>query len=182
MPPMPAMAEARLKERKDWWFSTRTSKESPANLLHYVRKAIGGVSPDYVLIASVGEAPGKAVLHYYLLQGVLQLFVQIGWGGGAAGPGGANGPVRDCLEMARALVTAVPQALYGGLLDPGGRLTVVATDRGESFWEHASAEGRLLLTSRSSRRNARNLPGPQEVLTEAVRWCRGSAEGRERQG
>jgi len=178
MPPMPAMAEARLKERGEWCFSTRTFKEPPSSLLHYVRKAIGGASPDYVLVASVGEDPEPSVLHYFLLQGILQLFVQIGWNGRETAPGRSNDLARECLDLARDLVVSVPGALHRGLLDPGGRLTVVATDRGESFWETASAVGRLLQTSRSSRRLTRNLSGPREVLTEAVRWCRtGTGQG-----
>jgi hypothetical protein len=176
MPPMPETAEARLKEREEWCFSTRSFKESPSNLLHYVRKAIGGVSPDYVLVASAGEGPADVALHYYLVRGILQLFVQVRWVGSGAAPGRTNELARECLVLAGELVTAVPGALYRGLLDPGGRLTVVATDRGDSFWETASGDGRLLQTSRPSRRNLRNLPGPREVLTECVRWCRGRAE------
>jgi hypothetical protein len=175
MPPMPDMAQTRLKEREEWYFSTRTFKEPPTNLLHYVRKAIGGVSPDYVLVASAGEKPEDVALHYYLVRGILQLFVQIGWAGAEAVPGRTNDLARECLALAGELITAVPGALHRGLLDPGGRLTVVATDRGDSFWETASGEGRLLRTSRPSRRNVRNLPGPREVLTECVGWCRGKA-------
>jgi len=171
LPPMPETAEARLKEREAGCFSTRAFKESPVNLLHFVRKAIGGASPDYALVASAETEPGAVALHYYLVRGILQLFVQVGWG-----PGRANQPARECLELARELVGAVPGALYGGLLDPGGRLTVVATDRGESFWETASGTGRLLFTSRPSRRKLRNLPGPREVLSECVAWCRGKGE------
>lgn len=179
MPPMPETAEARLKERGPGCFSTRTFKESPANLRHFVRKAIGGASPDYVLVACLSEPPPGPVLHYYLVQGLLQLFVQVGWGGAGTEPGGATGPARACLTVARELVMAVPGALYGGLLDPGGRLTVVATDRGDSFWETASAAGRLLVTTRSSQRKARNLPGPREVLAGALDFCRGrSAEAK----
>jgi hypothetical protein len=181
MPPMPERAKDRLKARAEWLYSTRTFKESPANLPHFVRKAIGGASPDYVLVASVGEAPASAVLHYYLIHGILQLFLQVGWGGPGAGPGGINDPARECLALAHELVRAVPAALYRGLLDPGGRLTVVATDRGDSFWEAASAEGRLFLTSRPARRTVRNRPGPREILGEAARWCRAKpAETRQR--
>ncbi|MBP1780111.1 MAG: hypothetical protein H6Q86_6122, partial [candidate division NC10 bacterium] len=44
MPPMPDGADARLKERGEWCYSTRALKESPLNVQHYVRKAIAGAS------------------------------------------------------------------------------------------------------------------------------------------
>ena len=179
MPPMPEMAEARLKEREEWWFSTRTFKESPDNLMHYVRKAIGGASPDYVLVARTGEEPDGTALHYFLLQGPLQLFVRIAWGAAGTDPAGAR--IRTCLELAHELVVAVPGALHRGLLGRSGRITVVATDDGESFWEAAAGVGERPQQGSPSRRNNKNPPKPSEILAEAVRWCRGkSAEERRR--
>jgi hypothetical protein len=181
MPPMPEMAEARLKERGEWWFSTRTFKESPENLMHYVRKAIGGASPDYVLVARTGQEPDGTALHYYLLQGPLQLFLRVAWVGAGPKAEPTNARVRGCLDLAHELVAAVPSALRRGLLERSGRITVVATDVGDSFWETAVGAGGRPQGDRPSRRGSRNLPGPREVLTEAIRWCRGeSAEGRRR--
>ena len=179
MPPMPEMAEARLKEREEWWFSTRTFKESPENLMHYVRKAIGGASPDYVLLARTGQEPDGTVLHYYLLQGPLQLFVRIAWSAAGSDPAGAQ--IRTCLDLAHELVAAVPGALHRGLLRRSGRITVVATDDGESFWEAAAAVGERPQEGSPTRRNSKNPPKPSEILAEAIRWCRGElAEGRRR--
>lgn len=179
MPPMPEMAEARLKEREAWCFSSRAFKESPENLMHYVRKAIGGASPDYVLVARTGQEPDGTALHYYLLQGPLQLFVRIAWENAGIAP--ASAQLRACFELAHELVAALPGALRRGLVPRRGRITVVATDRGESFWETAAVVEERPQEARPSRRNVRNLPRPQEVLREAIRWCRGeSAEGRRR--
>ena len=172
MPPMPEMAEARLKEREDDCFSTRTFKESPANLLHYVRKAIGGVSPDYVLVALGRDGRTADALHFFLVQGPLQLFLQIGWGGAGAARERATALVNDCFALAHQLVEAVPHALRKGRLAPTGRLTVVGSDLGESFWEVAQADERADRPSRPLRGKNRGARGPREVLEEAVRWCR----------
>ena len=172
MPPMPEMAEARLKEREDDCFSTRTFKESPANLLHYVRKAIGGVSPDYVLVALGRDGRTADALHFFLVQGPLQLFLQIGWGGAGAARERATALVNDCFALAHQLVEAVPHALRKGRLAPTGRLTVVGSDLGESFWEVAQADERADRPSRPLRGKNRAARGPREVLEEALRWCR----------
>ena len=109
MPPMPEMAEARLKEREDDCFSTRTFKESPANLLHYVRKAIGGVSPDYVLVALGRDGRTADALHFFLVQGPLQLFLQIGWGGAGAARERATVLINDCFALAHQLCRGGPR-------------------------------------------------------------------------
>jgi hypothetical protein len=171
MPPMPADAESRLKEREEGCFSTRTFKVSPAELLHYVRKAIGGVSPDYALIAIARLADGGDGLHYYLVQGPLQLFLQLRWGTGPAERERAAAAVAECFALAHELVAVVPQSLRRGLLDRTGRITIVGTEVGEGFWEVARLEGRetRLWKPRSKGRVSHK---PREILEEALVWCR----------
>jgi hypothetical protein len=172
MPPMPEMAEARLKEREDDCFSTRTFKASPADLLHYVRKAFEGVSPDYVLVALGRDGRTADALHFFLVQGPLQLFLQIGRGGAGASRERATALVNGCFALAHQLVEAVPHALRKGRLAPTGRLTVVGSDLGESFWEVAQADERADRPSRRLRGKNRAAQGPREALEEAIRWCR----------
>jgi len=172
MPPMPEMAEARLKEREDDCFSTRTFKEPPTNLLHHVRKAIGGVSPDYVLVALGTDGRTVDALHFFLVQGPLQLFLQIGWGGAGAVRERATALVNDCFALAHQLVEAIPRALRKGRLARTGRLTVVGWNLGESFWEVAQPDERADRPSRPLRGKSRPAQGPREVLEEALRWCR----------
>jgi len=172
MPPMPEMAEARLKEREEGCFSTRTFKESPAELLHYVRKAIGGASPDYALLALGEDGRMADALHFFLVQGPLQLFLQVGRGGAGAAQARATALINDCFALARRLVDAVPGAVRSGRLAATGRLTVVGSDLGESFWEVAQADERAERPSRPVRGKNRDAHGPREVLGQAVRWCR----------
>jgi len=172
IPPMPADAEERLKEREDACFSTRAFKESPVNLQHYVRKAIAGVSPDYVLVARVGHGTGPCAMHYFLVQGPLQVFLQLACGG-QAGQNRATLLINECFNLAHELVAEVPHVLRAGRLPASGRLTVVASDRTESFWEMAGAGERAGQAARPAGVKTHDARTPRQVLEAAVRWCRG---------
>ena len=173
MPPMPADARTRLKEREEWCFSTRAFKVSPSELQHYVRKAIADVSPDYVLIAQAGHGVGSSALHYFLVQGPLQLFLQIGWGGGSAERERSTALLNECFALAHRLVGAIPEALRRGWLPRQGRITVVGSSLGEGFWEVAAAGERASQPGGPPRGKTRGGIGPREILEEAVLWCRG---------
>jgi len=172
MPPMPDAAEARLKERAEWCFSTRAFKESPYDLRHYARKAIAGASPDYVLVARVGQGVNSFAMHYFLVQGPLQVFLQIAWGG-QVGHERSTALVNECFASAHELVAVVPQALRAARLAQAGRLTVVGSDLVESFWEVAAPGERASQPGRSTRGKAQDVRKPRQILEEAVRWCRG---------
>ena len=173
MPPMPADAGTRLKEREEWCFCTRSFKVSPSELQHFVRKAIAGVSPDYVLIAQAGHGIGSSALYYFLVQGPLQLFLQIGWGGGSAERERSTALLNECFALAHRLVGAIPEALRRGWLPRQGRITVVGSSPGESFWEVAAAGERASQPGGPPRGKTRSGIGPREILEEAVLWCRG---------
>lgn len=172
MPPLPSDAEARLKEREDACFSTRAFKESPVNMRHYARKAITGVSPDYVLVARVGHGAEACAIHFFLVQGPLQVFLQLACGS-PAGQDGATTDVNECFGLLHEVVAAVPRALRSGRLAATGRLTVVASDRSESFWEIASAGERGGQAARPARVKTHDARTPRQVLEAALRWCRG---------
>jgi hypothetical protein len=174
MPPMPADARTRLKEREEWCFCTRGFKLPPSELMHFVRKAIAGVSPDYVLIARAGHGVGSSALHYFLVQGPLQLFLQIGWGGGSAEKERSTVLINECFALAHRLVGAIPEALRRGRLPRQGRITVVGSNLGDGFWEVAVAWERASQPGGSPRGKTRSGIGPRETLEEAVRWCRGT--------
>jgi hypothetical protein len=176
MPPMPADADVRLKERDTWCFSTRALKVSASDLAHHARKAIGGASPDYVLVAQASQGLPRNALHYFLLQGPLQIFLQLGWAEAPAEHARATGLVNDCFALAEQLVAAVARALHAGRLARAGRLTVVASDLSECFWEVAAPGVHASQPGRSPRGKGRDVRGPREVLAEAVAWCRGTAQ------
>lgn len=172
MPPMPDAAEARLKEREEWCFSTRAFAESPFNLQYYVRKAIAAASPDYVLVARVEHGANSVAMHYFLVQGPLQVFLQMAWGN-LASRDRLTALVNECFTLAHELVVAVPQALRAGRLPRNGRLTVVGSDLAESFWEVAAPGERASQPGRPNRGKTKDVRRPRQILEEAVRWCRG---------
>ena len=173
LPPMPVDANARLKEREEWCFSTRTFKVSPFDLAHHVRKAMGGASPDHVLVARTGSQSGRAAMHYYMVQGPLQIFLQIDCGATPFEQARAVESITRSFGLAHDLVAAVPRALHCGRLSRGGRLTVVGSDLGESFWEVAEGEDRGSRPGRQTQGKRRDISGVFEVLAEAIAWCRG---------
>jgi len=175
MPPMPETARGRLKERGEWCFSTRALKVSPYDLQHYVRKVIAGASPDYVLIAHAGPGVNLCALHYFLVQGPLQLFLQIKWGGASMDRQGSTALANECFTLAHQLVEAIPEALRRGWLTREGRLTVVASSFSDGFWEVAAGGGRAEQQWPPPRRMPRSMLGPREVLLKALHWCQGEA-------
>ena len=174
VPPLPDGADARLKEREDACFSTRAFKESPINLQHYARKAIAGASPNYVLVARVGQGADSCAMHYFLVQGPLQVFLQLACGS-QAGQRRATMVVNECFSLAHELVAAVPRALRAGHIPRAGRITVVGSDLVESFWEVAAAGERASQPGRPTRGKAQDTRNPRRILEEALRWCRGGA-------
>ena len=173
MPPIPEPARPRLKEREEWCFSTRAFKVFPHLIQHYVRKAIEGASPDYVLVARAGQSADACAMHYFLVQAPLQLFLQISLDGPCLERTQSTVLVNECFALAHQLVEAIPEALRRGRLSRRGRLTVVASDLNESFWEAVAGGERAGGSWRQSRRPPRTLLGPREVLQEASRWCGG---------
>ncbi|HYL81145.1 MAG TPA: hypothetical protein VEU07_10065 [Candidatus Acidoferrum sp.] len=171
MPPMPDAALSRLKEREEWCFSTRAFKVSPYRLQHFVRKAIEGASPDYVLVAKTGQEADPDAMHYFLVQTPLQLFLQIGSSGVRVSREQSASLVNDCFASAHQLVRGIAEAQRHGRLPRGGRMTVVASNLNESFWEVVAGAERAAGSVLPSRRQPRNLLGPREVLSEASRWC-----------
>jgi len=167
MPPVPPALERQLKERHEWWFSSRTSKATPHDVFHYARKAMEGAAPDYVLIAKAGP-PETPAIHYFLVQAPLQLFIQIAYGD--AGRARAVALLNRCFDLAHRLATAAPAATRRGRLSADGRLTILASDVAEGFWEVAMSTERGVQPGRGGRARARQ--GPLEILEEALRWCR----------
>ncbi len=172
MPPMLPDAEMRLKEREDACFSTRAFKEPPVNMQHYVRKAIIGVSPDYVLVACERYGTSACAIHYFLVQRPLQVFLQLTCGN-QTGEDRSTKAVNECFGLTHELVAAVPHILRAGRLPASGRFTVVASDLSESFWEIASAGGRAGQAARPASVETHTARTPQQALEAAVRWCRG---------
>jgi hypothetical protein len=171
LPPVPQALERQLKERDDAYFSTRAFKAPPSQLMHFVRKAVEGALPDFVLLARSPDGLRAEALHYYLILAPLQLFLQLEWPAGSGGERRAAA-IDECFRLSHQLVQFAPTALHRGRLSTDGRLTVVGSDFGAGFWEVSMAGERALRPDRAAARGPRNAPRPQEVLAEAIEWCK----------
>lgn len=172
MPPVPDALGSQLKERDEWVFSTRTVKAPPADLMHYVRKAIAGALPDLALIALQTDAQPCA-LHVYLIQAPLQLFLQLRWGE----PSRVAAGIDAILALSEDLALEIPTGLRRGRLTPDGRLTVVGSDFLEGFWEVAAGTERAVRPGAAPKRpgTRTTIPSPQTIVADALRWCRTGA-------
>ncbi|RPI09650.1 MAG: hypothetical protein EHM71_05455 [Zetaproteobacteria bacterium] len=172
MPPVPKALRWQLKERDEWVFSTRTVKAPPADLLHYVRKAIAGALPDFALIARQTDAQPCA-LHVYLIQAPLQLFLQLRWGD----PSTVAAGIDAILALGEDLARETQAALRRGRLTPDGRLTVVGSDFLDGFWEVAASTERAVRPGAAAKRpgTRTTIPSPQTIVADALRWCRAGA-------
>lgn len=167
MPPVPERLRRQFKERSEWHFSTRTFKASPAALMHYVRKAISGALPDFALMARCQDGLPADALHAYVIQAPLQLFLQVRWSEHEA----LTRALNALIALARQLADAAPAAVRRGRLAPDGRLTVVASDFVEGFWEVAASTERAVRPAGGARGGKDRRP-PEQILREALAWCR----------
>jgi hypothetical protein len=177
MPPVPESLERQMKERAEWYFSTRSFKPSPGELMHYVRKAIEGALPDFVLVAHTADGlPGPA-LHYYLLDAPLQLFLQMRWARGETAAEREAATANESVALAHQVVAAIPQALRRGRLSVDGRFTVVGSDFIEGFWEVSMSGERAARPGAPPRGVRRPRPTPQQILGDALKWLRAGVGG-----
>jgi len=170
--PVPEALRRQLKEREEWYFSTRSFKAPPGELMHYARKAMEGALPDFVLVAHTAEEVPAPALHYYLIQTPLQLFLQLRWARGEARGEREAVAVNECVGLAQRAAAAVPGAVRRGKLTVDGRLTIVGSDFGEGFWEVSLAGERGARPRGTPRATRRPKPTPAQVLSEALEWLR----------
>ena len=77
-PTIPPVLAARLRERNPWLYSTRSDPRWPYFLDQYVSDPY---TDDYAVLSHSGHGVNSYAIHYYLVFGGLELFLQIGWGG-----------------------------------------------------------------------------------------------------
>lgn len=169
-PPIPEELAPHFERRDDWCFSSRPVTHSPYDIDSYVNEATTGTVQDYVLLAHAGHGINSYAIHYYLVRGPLQLFLQVAWGGAYMDKLETTANVNECFKAARELIQAVAMATKRGHLRSGDRLMVVAADFYRGYWvvtrskkdDKANSEGR---------RDQRRRP-PYEIVAEALSWCK----------
>ena len=158
-PKIPNELAVAIKEQSKWLFSTRELKTLPYFLQHYLQE-IGGNPPEYVILGHSGHGINSYAIHYYLVSGPLNLFLQLAWGGVYMDADASASWIRECFSLADEIVPAVRGAER---LSAGERLTIVGSDFYGSYWS-APEQGR--------QKEIANDKNSKEVLTEVLRWLR----------
>jgi hypothetical protein len=159
-PAIPKELAARLKEMGEWIFSTREIDMSPYNLQHYIREVDGTHVEDYVVLSHSGYGVNSYALQYYLVHGMLEMFLHLSWGGTYMDAKKTSAEIRDCFLMADEIVPAAQTSVK---LQSGARLRIVGSDFYRSYWFIPGKKG--------SKEDA-DPRGPTEVLTEALNWLK----------
>lgn len=130
LPAVPAEFAAALREVDARTFSTRALPESPYHLRYYLEEGTDAPAP-YCVLAHTGHGVNSHAIQYYLVNAQLRLFLHLAWGGVYMDEDAARANIRECFELADAIVAAVPAG--EGTSQP--RLTLVASDfYGGDWW------------------------------------------------
>ncbi|PTL35930.1 hypothetical protein CLG94_07085 [Candidatus Methylomirabilis limnetica] len=167
MPPVPEELIARFRERSSWCFSTRLLSVSPYNIKQYVQEALSGRVQDSLILARAGHGVNTYAMHYFLVHGPLQLFLQISWGGANMDSRQTTAEVNKCFRLVERLLESVGEGLRSGRLRPADRLTVVASNVYGGFWLAPTENGPTQTAAARWDGSARD---PKIVLIEAIRW------------
>jgi len=164
-PTIPEELAAQLKELGPWLFSTRPIGVTPYNLEYYVHEAERTRVEDYALLCHDGHGINSYAIHYYVVQGSLRMFLQLGWGGVYTNAKAAAALIRDCFSVADQIVTEAPKV---GRFPAGERLTIVGSQFYGSYWLQPG-EGRR--RKDADREDLLDLK-PLEALTEVLGWLK----------
>ena len=129
-PAVPHQLASRIRQQGQWLFSTRKVDVSPYALSHYVHEVEVSDVENYVLLAHSGHGVNSYALQYYLVRGVLCMFLHLGWGGAYMNAKESAAIVAECFSLADELVLKVEEPKS----DRGRRLTIVASDFYGSYW------------------------------------------------
>jgi hypothetical protein len=155
-PGIPKELAVRLEEMGEWIFSTRGIDVSPYNLQHYIREGDGTHVDDYVVLSHSGHGVNSYALQYYLVHGMLEMFLHLRWGGIYIDAKKASAVIRDCFLLAAEIVLAAQTSVK---LQSGARLRIVGSDFYGSYW---------FIPGEKAHKEDVNPKGAAEVLTEAL--------------
>jgi hypothetical protein len=108
-PYVPPEMQSAFRQRSRWCYATREVQDSPYDIHRYVTDARSD-APDYVLLAHAGRGVNSYAIHYFLVRGLLGLFVQAPWGGVYMDAEAAAARMREYFDLAEALAKAGTEA------------------------------------------------------------------------
>ena len=139
LPEPPATLSPEMRKVGERHWGTRPVGFALRGLEPYVRDALEGVGPDYLLAGIEDLSTNMPALHYFLSYGRLGLFVQdvldfAGDGSYAAGP-----QLLGLMATAGRVQAAAVEAAAAGRLPGGGRLVVLQTPF-EGWWRRTGPD------------------------------------------
>ena len=186
LPPFPADIVPSLRRLGAWCYATRMPEFRPYNFAEFAAAARAGRVEDIALLAQAGHGINSWALHYYLVQGPLHLFIQLGWGGVYNDEARARAEITACYALAAEIQGLAKEAMARGVLTETHTLTVAISDFYGSWWKEETVDppSDSLFGDSDSERWAQsdvrcdpwNRKPPQEVLQEVVAWLRSQLE------
>ncbi len=158
-PAIPDVLASQIKERGEWYFSSRHGKQTSPYLLDvYVRGVDQNDVEDYVVLSHSGHGVNSYAIQYYVVLGPLRMFLHLGWGGVYMDRDVATLEIRNCFSLADNIV---PAALASPMLGSGKSLKIVGSTFYGSYW---SAPGR------EPQHDESHFNTPAAVLSQALAW------------
>src|SRR5262249_27867933 len=134
-PPVPPALTVSLQKAGEHVFATRELAQTPYLLERFRGEVYRDANvPDYAVVGFDGHGINSWAVHYYLVEKALALFVQLAWGGAYTDAREARTSIADAFEWAERLQERVRQASEQGLIPPGWRLLVVASEFAQPGW------------------------------------------------
>ena len=134
-PPLPENFAGKLQPFGESVFSTRDLEYGPYSLESYSGEIRdGNAVDDYAVVGFDGHGMNSWAAHYFLVEGPLALFIQIGWGGAYTEEDEARADIEEAFNFAKSLQGAMQRAAAQGHIPAGERLVVVISDITESAW------------------------------------------------
>lgn len=80
-PPIPNRFRSRIRVEAPWCFATRTVNAMDMYFFQrYPAEVLTGSPRDYIAISHAGHGANSYAINYHLVDGVIAVFAQIGWG------------------------------------------------------------------------------------------------------
>ena len=123
-PELPPALAGQMQPFGELLFGTRDPETGPYALEVFRDAVYEQPVTDYALLGFDGHGINSWALHYYLVQGPLELFIQLPWGGAYTDPDEAKQRIGDAFALAATLTAELAGAQAARALPGGVRLVV----------------------------------------------------------
>ncbi|MBM4147273.1 MAG: hypothetical protein FJ240_13545 [Nitrospira sp.] len=157
-PKIPKELAQRLKQQREWLFSTRKINIPPYNLDYYIHELDIRDVKDYAIVAHSGHGVNSYAIQYYLLYGDLRMLLHLGWGGVYMDAKETTAKICQCFSLADEIIAALKNRER---FKAGDRITIVGSDFYGSYWS----------VSRRNRQIKKiHYKTPEAMLAKALNW------------